>query len=178
VALPRDVIVDRIAAALKPWRRGVHDRHGEIVKHIGLACELVEKLAPVLRARQISEAAEREYKANAALVRESGGAFGHTGAHHNMIDILRNLPHEQHPDERKRKINPNQRFGLVQWVCAHQACVLVEQLSQRDPAASGNVLTVARLIYEAVKGEPPSPSALLRSCRDVLGWRTSEQDIP
>jgi hypothetical protein len=153
----RDEIAQDIVDQLKPRRRGVGDPRPEILHYIERTARLAVELRPVLRTKEIREAAERADKAVAVLERELGG-----------VDLGR----EQFR-RRQHVIGPNQRLGLVQRLAAHQAIALIEQLSQKPAVLTngGNTHCVARLIYEAVTGQAASADALLRPVKTVMKWR-------
>lgn len=140
---------------LKP-RSG--DLRGEILRHIGIAASTSAELAPVLNASAIRAKARKAEKALAVL----GGGFPA-----EVTDALKR-------EALFTKVTgPDKRFGFLQWICAHQACVLIEQFS-KQPAVSSqnkNLHSIAQLIHEAVTGQRGSKAGMLRSCKAVLRWR-------
>jgi hypothetical protein len=69
-----------------------------------------------------------------------------------------------------RATGPDKRFNHLQWLCAHQAHVLIKQFSDELPVSSqnGNMHAIAQLLFEAVAGQPCSERAgLLRAVKKV-----------
>jgi hypothetical protein len=62
----------------------------------------------------------------------------------------------------------------LQWLCAHQAYVLIKQFSDELPVTTqnGNMHAIAQLLFEAVAGRPCSEKAgLLRTVKKVKRWQ-------
>jgi hypothetical protein len=70
---------------------------------------------------------------------------------------------------------PDPRFNDLQWLCAHAACVLIEEFGTRRPVGSedGNTHAITQLIYEAITTKPQSGASCLGAAKSALAWRKS-----
>jgi hypothetical protein len=68
---------------------------------------------------------------------------------------------------------PDRRLDTLQWLCAHTACVLVEQYSDNEPTTTplGPAHAIAQMLCEAITGEPQSDASCLKALRSVITWR-------
>ena len=68
---------------------------------------------------------------------------------------------------------PDRRGDNLQWLCAHSACVLVENFGISKPVSTqnGNVHAIAQLIHEAITRLPGSDASGLKAVRAVLAFR-------
>jgi hypothetical protein len=71
---------------------------------------------------------------------------------------------------------PDPRLDGLQWLCAHQACVLIEELSKKPVVQTwrGNAHAIARALFEAVTGKPASASGLLQAVRKAKRFRDGD----
>jgi hypothetical protein len=71
---------------------------------------------------------------------------------------------------------PDPRLDALQWLCAHQACVLIEELSKKPVVQTwrGNAHAIARALFEAVTGKPASASGLLQAVRKAKRFRDGD----
>jgi hypothetical protein len=73
-------------------------------------------------------------------------------------------------------MGPDARFNYLGWVCAYQACLLVERFSKKPPVSTpfGNLHIITQVIFTAVSGRHVSENAgLLKSVRAALAYRRS-----
>jgi hypothetical protein len=150
----RDDIAEEIRTNLGSLKPGSGDPCSEILWHI----QFIAKEAPMLDFDAAREKGRLAAKALAVL----GDGF--------PPEIIVPLELVSRLDKGR---GPDKRFGVLQWLCAHQACVLIEQFSQKAPVGTqdGNLHSIAQLIREAVTGHPGSSTDTLRACKSVLRFR-------
>lgn len=155
-----DATIDDIIAELKPLRQRCGDPREPIRQAIAIAV--------ALKAHPLPPAGEVRAKARAAQ---------------KTWDILRaHFPDEPVPEtirhfdavDPKKASGPDKRFNYLAWICAFQACVLVEKFSRKSPAstAGGVVHNISQIIFAAVSGERiGEKAALLKAVRSALAFR-------
>ena len=163
---PRDGIVADVADQLRPWKKGKPEI--EINLAIGLHIDLVRRLAgdiqKVTSAASIRKKASDASRALLALERALPGG---------RIDDTDYVQVRKRTELLTKVEGPAPQFDALGWLCAHQAIVIVNELSAKKPVTSqaGNVHLIAQLISEAVTGDALSGSELLRAVKDVTKWR-------
>jgi hypothetical protein len=66
---------------------------------------------------------------------------------------------------------PDPRFSFLDWICGHQARVLLKKYSSQQPVTTrgGNVHMIARLLREVATGQPGTPAGLLKCIKQSNG---------
>jgi hypothetical protein len=159
-------IVDEICGWLRP---GAEARDA-VLAEIAFLTPRAAQFAPRQRiTRNVKEARARKRKAERAIriIHELGLGDEHVPA------ALRRIA------EWSKTPGPDPRFDTLRFHCAHGACALIECHGKTKPVgtAEGNTHDVTRLIYEAVKGRPPSESSCLKAVKSALAALNRSRNI-